>query len=483
MTQAGDVGRGGVTGEVVGEQQTPLYATILVWLEGLLRSQGYGRPLCKRLAVLVSGLVASDKATIGQISTSVKAQAVSAATEESIARRLQRIAADARVDPARLLAAVFGGPVLAQLLAAQVGAHAANAGSGVGHHRRFIGVRIVLDESSQDEHVHIVVAGLAVGGLVLPLAVRTWAQNAPLPQGEYWVQVSSLLQDVAAMLPPDLRDHVLLVADRAYGVARMLDVASALGWGWLLRVQGQIRVRLPDGTDCAVGALVPRRGTRWSGGLTAADPDDIAAVDAPLAVFKGAGWRRSRVEAIWTATQDAPWLLVTSLTGATDRLAAYAGRWAIERLFLSWKSHGWDIEASGIHHPARLGRLLSGLAIATLWRLVIALPRAQALLADLADRAARRDARPHQLPLPLPDTTPATTPRPWAAKFSLFTWGIKVARTVPLHTHTPARCWTLPLWDAPTWSQQCRRTYLHNPTSAHPPPQHLHLPFTHHSAA
>ncbi len=49
-------------------------------------------------------------------------------------------------------------------------------------------------------------------------------------------------------------------------------------------------------------------------------------------------------------------------------------------------------------------------------------------------------------------------PLPWAAKFSLLTWGSKAFRSVALQTHTPARCWQLPAWDnTQTWAELCRQ--------------------------
>ena len=62
-----------------------------------------------------------------------------------------------------------------------------------------------------------------------------------------WTQVGGLLWEARALLPPELRDHVLLLADRGYGLPRMIDLCQSLGWGWLLRIQGQTRVQLPDG--------------------------------------------------------------------------------------------------------------------------------------------------------------------------------------------------------------------------------------------
>ena len=439
--------------DIVPPSDLPLYLEVLDWVTTSLRPAGFPKPLCKRLAVVISGLVASEKATMGEVTAAVDALGVSKAKDESIARRLQRTLQDARLDPS-LLPIIFG-PLLPEILHSHLLAHVANVHTPAFHHQRFVGIVIVFDESSQDERVHLAVAGVPIGGVVLPLAVRTWPQNVSLPEGEYWTQVMGLLQEIQGMLPPELRDHVLLTGDRLYGVPRMLDILIALGWGWLLRVQGQTRIRLRDGTCHPVRTLVPKPGTQWSSGFTgelASEATDAAQSES-IGVFKAAGWRRSQVVAVWAQGQAEPWLLVTSLAATLERVVEYAQRWAIERLFLSWKSHGWDLEASGIDDPQRLGRLLTGMALATLWRLVIALPTALGHLADLATRAARV---PRQLPLP----GFCAPPRPWAAKYSLLTWGAKVARTASLRTSTPALCWHLPLWEGSTWQDICRHTYL-----------------------
>jgi hypothetical protein len=269
-----------------------------------------------------------------------------------------------------------------------------------------------------------------------------------------------------------LRDHVELVADRAYAVPRLLDLLRALEWDWVLRAQGQIVVRFADGTTHALRELVTRPGQVWRGEATVVPtspregprtgvtegPLAVSAGDSPLEVFKGAGWRTSSVLAVWAEGQAEPWLLLTSRPAHRERAATYAQRWAIERLFLSWKSHGWDLERGGVHDAPRFGRLLSGLVLATLWRLVWAIPVAQQHLADLAQRAETRALPWGQLALPFDQ--PLTDPqRPWAAKRSLLTWGAVVAHRTPLATTTPAACWHWPDWEAPPWSQQCLQAY------------------------
>jgi hypothetical protein len=457
MPQIASVVQPDLDADIVPPSDLPLYEEVLDWVSAKLRPAAFPKPLCKRLALTISGLLTSEKATIGEVATAVDALAISQAKAESIARRLQRTLQDARLDPS-LLPLLFR-PLLPELLRSHLLAHAANASTPACQHERFIGVVIVVDESSQEDAVHLLVAGVPIGGVVLPLALRTWPQNTPLPEGEYWTQVTGLLQEIQEMLPAQLRAHVLLTADRAYGVPRMLDLLTALGWHWLLRVQGQTQVRLRNGSCCSLRTLVPRPGTRWSSGFGTAETAEGSEAEAS-GVFKAAGWRRSQVVAMWAQGQAEPWLLVTSLPATLERVAEYAQRWAIERLFLSWKSHGWDIEASGVHDPRRLGRLLTGMALATLWRLAMALPTAFSHLADLAARAGRS---PRQLRLP--GFSPP--PRPWAAKYSLLTWGAKVAQTVSLPTRAPALCWRLPFWEGRTWKEMCCHVYLTTHAAAH----------------
>lgn len=446
MPQLPSVGQPPWEAEIVPASDRPLYEQVLEWLNATLAPSAYPKPLRKRLAVLLCGLLGGERATLGAVTSAVDALDITPAKPESIARRLQRCLQDVRLDPG-LLPRLLG-PLLPRLLGGHLQAHAASLDEAGGHRERFVGVPIVLDESSQEDHVHLLVAGVPIGGVVLPLAVRTWAQTLPLPEGEYWVQVMGLLYDIQAMLPPELRDHVLLTADRAYGVPRMLDVLMALDWDWLLRVPGQALVRLPDGRCRSLRELASAPGTQWSSGFGSATEGTTPEVE-PLAVFKAAGWRRSQVVAVWAAGEPEPWLLLTSLPGTLARVAEYAQRWAIERLFLSWKSHGWDIEASGVHEPARLGRLLTGLALATLWRLAMALPTAVEHLRDLAGRAGKVM---RQLPL-RGFTEPC---RPWAAKYSLLTLGRQVATKVHLAVRTPALCWSLPNWEGRTWRAMCR---------------------------
>lgn len=300
----------------------PLYETVREWVTTVVAGQGYPQPAAKRVALLVTGLIAGERATESGLASTLAGLAITGSKEESIARRLQRIWTDERLDPRRLLPAVFQAG-LPWLLAGLVAAHAANEASGAGHHRRFRPVRLIIDETSTADHVHLLVIGLAYQGLVLPVTVRCWQQNAPLPAGEYWGHLGDSLWEVYRLLPPELRDHVLVLADRGYGSPRLLDQLAALGWSSVVRCQDQTRIRLPDGTVCPVRQLAPRPGAVWPGGFTT--PAE-AAPDEPVAVFKTAGWRPCRVVAVWQVGSAEPWLLLTDLPAQAARLRDYAAR-------------------------------------------------------------------------------------------------------------------------------------------------------------
>jgi hypothetical protein len=434
-----------------------VYPTVLAWLETALRAQGHARPTCKRLALLVAGLLGGEQGTPSAVAHAAFTQRIGTAQQEpSVARRVARLLDDPRLDPHRLLPDLATA-WLPTLLATVGHAHDHSVGTRrahAGHHRRWIGVRLIVDETTHTDQTHVLVVGLAYRGVVLPLGVRTWAQNTPAAAGMYWQALGSLLWEVQAALPPALRPHVLVLADRGYGVPAMLDLLAALGWQWVVRVQGQTRVRFPDGTERAVRTLAPRPGTLWTQLTPYPPPAADAAPPAPLPVFKRAGWRALHVVAAWAEGQAEPWLLVTSLPPTPARLHDYAARWAIERLFLAWKSHGWDLEAMRSTAPLPLARWLTGYVVATWWLLAAAIPPAGAYLDALAAHRGTRLRHPVQLRLPLFAPAP-----PWPAKRSLFTYGRQAFRDRAGTAAPPPLCWSFPEWDAPTWSVQCTQVY------------------------
>ncbi len=422
------------------------------WLLERLWAKGVHRPTCKRLAVLTAGLLETTTVRRGALTAAVARLHLSAAQEASIARRLERLLDDPALDPERVLPLVQA-ELLPTLLAEVLAAHAASATGAPRRHGRWYPLTVIVDETSVRDQVHVLAAGLAYQGIAVPLAVRTWPQNQALAPGEYWRQLHALLADVQAALPPVLREHVVLAADRGYGVSRMVDLAEALGWAWVLRLKASATLTLADGRAVTAADRARRPGAvavytaPRDQVLGTADP----APDDPVAVFGKADRRPCRVVAVWAEGADEPWLLATNLAGSGAEFLVYAHRWAIERLFLVWKSHGWDLELLHAPTPARTARLLTGLVLATCWTLAIGLAHTTTLCA--AHRPAPRQplVQPH-----LPGCAPVRRdPRPWPAKRSLLTWGRCVLATTVTALHTPPQRWAFPDWHLPTWQAAC----------------------------
>jgi len=428
---------------------------VLRWTLERLWAQGVHRPTCKRLALLTAGLLETAGVQRGKLTAAVARLGISAATEPSIARRLERLLDDPALDPERIVPLLT--PTLLPTLLAEVCAeHAESARGDARAHGRWYPLLVLVDETTVRDGVHVLAVGLAYQGIAVPLGVRLWPQNAALPPGAYWAHLHALLSEAPAALPPELRDHVVLVADRGYGVPRLLDLAQALGWAWVVRLPGQTALRLRQGRVIPAAALAPRPGTvaAYPGDLDDLLPADEAAPDVPVAAFRKAGWRRCRVLAVWAEGADEPWLLATNLPGSRRELLVYARRWAIERLFLHWKSHGWDLECLHGPTPRRVARLLTGMILATYWVLAIGIAHTSTLLAATAETAARR--RPLEQPH-LPGCAPAPRdPRPAPAKKSLFTWGRQVLAATAAALRTPAQCWSFPDWHTPTWQAFCQ---------------------------
>lgn len=431
---------------------TGLYGAVLEWVYQLLGSSG-SKATLKRLAVGVTGLICSEAGTVSKVSQAVAELGISEAKEPSIARRLLRLLADPAIDPDRVLLPAFRA-LLPQVLDGLVKAHEVNARTvRPAEHERFTRLRLVIDETSDKDAVHLLVVGLYYQGVVVPLGVRAWPQNQPIEEDAWWGALGSLLWDVHSVLPATLRNHVVLLADRGYSYPRMVDLLRSLNWAWVIRMTGTVHVRFDDGREQAVRDLVPRRGQTWH---KEAPLDQAASPTEPVRVFKKAGWRQATVTAIWLPDQAQPWILLSNLPSSKDRLAEYAQRWSIERLFLCWKGHGWNIERGRIHDAVRFARLVSVMIFATWWRIALVLPAVEQQLAQLGGRPLR----PIQLHLPFVQCPlPQSDQRPWLAKFSLFSWSMRVLRTFSPRFDSPPCTWLFPWFDESlTWSQRCTTT-------------------------
>lgn len=208
-------------------------------------------------------------------------------------------------------------------------------------------VVLLVDETSLKDKMKVMAVSLAYRGRAIPLAWWCYHQESwPMGQVEL---ITTLLRWVAPGISPHAT--VLVQADRGIGTSPdFLRAVASLGWYYLVRVQGQVRLALEDGSEVSYSDLVPKRGGRWQG---------------PVHAFKGAGWLQCWAVAQWKAKYKEPWLLLTNYPAA--RGSWYGLRMWEELAFKDFKSTGWQWQRSHVWQPEHANRLWLVMALAYAW--------------------------------------------------------------------------------------------------------------------
>jgi hypothetical protein len=257
-----------------------------------------------------------------QVSLGVPTQA----TPASSRRRLERLLANERLDV----------PAAQEALATAV-LPAWTGGT----------VLLFLDETPKANDLRCMTLRVGYHHRAVPLASVCYRPDLP-PQSLPKL-VRQLLGQVDRCLPSGCKP--VLLADRGLAWPTLIDWCAAHHWQYLLRLQGQTKVRLDDGTICTARQLVPQPGRKWFG-----EAD----------VFKKAGWRRAQVVAYWRADCSEPWLLVTGERASMRHCGTYAKRMWTEESFRDDKSSGFGWGDSQVNDPEHAERLLLVMALAML---------------------------------------------------------------------------------------------------------------------
>jgi hypothetical protein len=273
------------------------------------------------LAELSFAMVMAEHCQAGKIST----LAPGPARPASVVRRLERTLANDRLDP---------DSVWPQLARSVLGGFAGGP------------IVLILDEPPNRNDLRCLRVTLAYRKRALPLFCVCYAlggQPEPMPE-----LIVGLLRKAAACLPEGA--CVTLLADRGLAWPQIIDACGALGWHYVIRLQGQTRVRTVDGRECTAAELAPEPGASWHG---------------PAEVVKKSGWRAATVAACWLRDQDRPWLLISDRDDGPRLFRRYARRTWTEELFRDEKSSGFHWERSRVRDPEHAARLMVVIALAT----------------------------------------------------------------------------------------------------------------------
>jgi hypothetical protein len=383
----------------------PLYQTIARRISTACGAK-LSKPACKRLALLVCGIIAARSTVIAQVAAEINAlQLTAACCSSNVERGLRRTLNDARLTPQNcytpLLNAALDWPALLR-----------------GSKR----VVLAVDESSKSDQTHLLRLSISYWGGSLPLAWLTWPQNVAQQPGHYWQQLDHLFAQVAQLLPPGL--VVILTADRAYGVPNFIDRCTKQGWHYVVRLTttGSHRYLDERGVEWEVSQLVKqrlkRRGQRFK---------------ARGQLFKEAQWRKVNLVGLWSNNAKESLVLISDLAASYELLALYERRFWIEPGFRNDKSRGWQWEKSQVQQEQHQAVLLVAMALASLVVVCAGIAAAQ-------ERTANEEQR----------RKGGCVSKPQRAKESIFTLGLGKLRQW-LYQRAGELVWRLPELDGISW--------------------------------
>ena len=193
----------------------------------------------ERLTLLVVGILRAESAAPARVAKALHELGLSDAHAPSIERRIRRIENDPDISAARCVH-----PLARERLL-------------LGKPRELL---LVLDPTTQDDRVVMVSVAVWYRGRALPLAWVLWAGNTPLTGARFWERIAALLDVVKPLLPQGI--PITWLADRAFGSPAFLDLLTARGWHYVVRLQGQTRCQDRQGRTQRVCDLVAQRGQR-----------------------------------------------------------------------------------------------------------------------------------------------------------------------------------------------------------------------------
>lgn len=186
-------------------------------------------------------------------------------------------------------------------------------------------------------------------GRAAPLAWQTVKKSALQDQRTRYEL--AMVERLHAWLPENVA--ITLLADRAFGYQELYVLLEALGWDFVIRFRGCIRVESKSGEARPAEAWVAPNGRARMlvGARVTAERTPIGAV----VVVKAKGMKE-------------PWCLATSLVKkpASEVVRLYGRRFTIEETFRDTKDlhFGMGLSATHIHDAGRRDRLLLLVAVA-----------------------------------------------------------------------------------------------------------------------
>ena len=199
-----------------------------------------------------------------------------------------------------------------------------------------------IDQSHINALNEVLMVSVRLRKRALPIGWRVRSTQGNIGYG---VQ-EELLDSIKAWLPEGVA--VMLAADRFYGTAKLIDWCQKAGWGYRIRLKGNL-------------TLSHQGGELTTGELLALCPEGV--IGAELC---GSGVT-TNIGVLHEKGHKEPWIIAMDAKPSRYTVLDYGMRWGIETMFSDFKSRGFGLMQSQIKKPERLERLILVMSIALYW--------------------------------------------------------------------------------------------------------------------
>src|SRR3954454_13238760 len=200
-------------------------------------------------------------------------------------------------------------------------------------------VVLIMDQSKLSDRHQVLMLAVRYGERALPLAWRVETTEGAIG----FATQQALLEAVAPWMPAGAT--VRLMGDRFYGTADLIGWCQDRGWGYWLRLKGNLVVFDSTGKT-TTGACA---------GEKLFYLEDVALTGKRA---------RTHIGILQDPRHGEPWIRAMSEKPSYLATLEYSDRWGIEPMFSDFKSRGFGVEDTQIRYADRLDRLLLVMALA-----------------------------------------------------------------------------------------------------------------------
>jgi hypothetical protein len=201
---------------------------------------------------------------------------------------------------------------------------------------------MMLDQSKVNDFNEVLMVSVRIANRALPVAWRVRRTRGNIG----FATQEELLNKVRGWLPADA--GVMLAADRFYGTAKLIGWCRDAGWGYRIRLKGNLSLG-HEGGEMTTGEAL----SLMPGGLDGAELYGSGVV--------------TNIGLLHEKGHPEPWIIAMDARPGKHTTLDYGLRWGIEPMFSDFKSRGFGLMQSHIEKPERVERLILVMAIAMYW--------------------------------------------------------------------------------------------------------------------